>query len=262
MIGVVRSDRGRTDVPVAISFHTERLHDDAVWSRLVPFLDALAARGGRATFFVEPLRARVLGADLADRLEALAGRGHEIAMHTHFYRLTGDPGRTTGFEQPSVFTHENVVRCLDEGLAHLRLAGHQPRGFVAGAWAISDTAFDWLNDHGFHYDCSYRSFELRYPNPHAAAGNGRNAPSRIGRVLELPTTDSLTASTLAGLVKSTVAGALKGPVRYRHLYLHDYDLLVLKKLAAIRLALQLLQRHELVTVGDLASRVGPLVPSS
>ena len=66
-------------------FHAEKLHEDAVWGRVLPIAEALAEDGIRLTFFVFPYRAEVVGADLTPRVRELDGLGHEIAQHTHFY---------------------------------------------------------------------------------------------------------------------------------------------------------------------------------
>ncbi len=246
----------------AISLHTERLHEGAVWSRMIGLLDWLAERDCRATLFVEPLRARVLHIDLAPKLDRIAQGGHEVGMHTHFYELAGDPGHTTGFRKPSLFTEDNVRRCLAEDHDYLVATGHTPRGFVAGGWAIVDTTFRWLARRGFTYDSSYRTFPLRYPNPQAASGCGRTQPDRIDGLLELPTTAPLTAALTNRLVPWRRSSPVTGPISYEHVYLHDFDLLDLRKGAALRALLFLLRNSEHLTMGELAGLVSPLLSRS
>jgi hypothetical protein len=228
--------------------------------------DGLEENGYRATLFVEPVRARVLHIDLAPKLDRIARRiargGHEVGMHTHFYELTGDPGHTTGFRKPSVFTEGNVRRCLSEDHDYLVAAGHRPQGFVAGGWAIVESTFRWLSHRGFTYDSSYRTFPLRYPNPQAASGTGPAQPNWIGSLLELPTTAPLTAALTNRLIPWRKLSRVTAPISYEHVYLHDYDLLDLRKGLALRTLLFLLRDSEHVTLRELAGLVSPLLHRS
>ena len=153
---------------------------------------------------------------------------------------------------------EDVRRCLDEGFAYLRAVGHRPDGFVAGVWAVSDTAFTWLNERGFTYDCTYRTFLLSYPNPEAARGYGPSTPWHIGNLLELPTTGTL-MGRLRGRRRSS---ATRGPQPYRLLDLHDFDLLDGRKLAASLFLLRAPRRLEMITSAELAARVTPYVAAN
>ncbi len=238
-----------------LSFHAERLEDDAVWSRVRKVLDVVGSRGGRATLFVEPLSAQLKGFDLKERLEWAASGGYEIALHTHFYQLIGPPGAPTGFRKGARPTDEDVTRCLDEGLAYLDCRGFRPRGFVSGAWAISPLAFDWLAEHDFVYDCSFRTFPLRYPNPAARAGDDASSPSRIGGLLELPTTGSAAVALAASVVPWANEPQVSGPTPYRHVYLHDYDLLRPRWWAALHAYVRMPTTGGLLTALELAEEV-------
>jgi len=199
----------------------------------------------------------MLGVDLTARLAELAGRGHEIGMHTHFYELTGLPGRTTGFVKRSLLTPANVHRCLDEDRDSLLAAGQHPVGFVAGAWVSRDSVFEWLGEHGFRYDCTHRTFPLRRPNPDTRAGDNHDSASWIGSVLEVPTTTPL--STLAQRLAPLVPRSPMAPVDYIMVYLHDYDLLDARKRAVLALVARFLRRRDTTTARDLAARVQDLV---
>ncbi len=70
----------------ALALHTERLHDDRVWKRLLIILTIMRRLGSRATFFIYPFRAVMADRDISDRVRALAvDYEQEIAQHTHFY---------------------------------------------------------------------------------------------------------------------------------------------------------------------------------
>jgi len=201
-------------------FHAERLNRDPVWERTVRILDELEAAGGRGTMFVHPYEAIQAGFDLSSRISELLERGHEIAQHTHFY-APKDPGDTG--KPPSDTSPENVRRCLDRDRTELIRCGAHPRGFTSGQWAIDDTASAWLAENGFLYDCSYRSFDLRYENPAAARG-GALLPVLAGPVVRLPTTVTL-RDAAAGLRRRP--GVVKlGDLRYELVYAHDYDLVL------------------------------------
>jgi peptidoglycan/xylan/chitin deacetylase (PgdA/CDA1 family) len=177
-------------------------------------LRSLENAGGRATLFVHPFWAIRAGNDLGPRIRELLDRGHEVGQHTHFYeadRTSGKPG--------SLLTDENVRRCLERDLKYLRARGADPRGFVAGGWAIHPEAMRWLAQHGFTYDCTVRSFVLKYDSAWTAPGDGWTAPKRDSGVLRLPTTGTL-AEAVLGRARTVDAGAL----RYVLTYVHDYDL--------------------------------------
>jgi hypothetical protein len=238
-----------------LSFHAERLEDDAVWTRVRKVLDLVGSRGGRVTLFVEPLSARLKGVDLEERLEWAASGGHEVALHTHFYQLLGSPGATTGYRKGEQPTDEDVTRCLDEGLAYLECRGFRPRGFVSGAWAIAPRAFDWLAQHDFIYDCSFRTFPLKYHNPGARAGDDASSPSRIGGLLELPTTGSAAVALASSVAPWVHASQVTGSTPYRHVYLHDYDLMRPRWWAALHAYVRLPATRRLITALELAEDV-------
>ena len=94
----------------ALAFHTERLHDDRVWKRLLLILAIMSRLGSVATFFIYPFRAVVAGRDISDRVRALAvDHKQEIGQHTHFYA-----GRS--LEKPNKrndLSHENIRNCIE-----------------------------------------------------------------------------------------------------------------------------------------------------
>jgi peptidoglycan/xylan/chitin deacetylase (PgdA/CDA1 family) len=228
------------------TLHAERLEHDDVWDRTSALLRSIEGRGGRATLFVHPFTAIEAGADLGPRIRGLLARGHEVGQHTHFYAPRA-PGATGKPE--SMFTAENVRRCLDRDLAYLREAGATPRGFVAGGWAIDDEAGRWLREQGFAYDASVRSFALSYPNPEADRGGGRTAPRVEDGLLMLPTTATVTA-----VARTSAPPVVTRAGPYAMAYTHDYDLLRASRRALARIAVGLWRGGPWATAGELADR--------
>jgi peptidoglycan/xylan/chitin deacetylase (PgdA/CDA1 family) len=228
------------------TLHAERLERDDVWDRTDALLSSIERRGGRATLFVHPFTAIEAGADLGPRIRGLLARGHEVGQHTHYYAprepgATGKPG--------SLFTAENVRRCLDRDLAYLREAGADPKGFVAGGWAIDDEAGRWLREHGFAYDASVRTFALSYANPEADAGGGWTAPRVQDGLLMLPTSATVTAVT-----RTSTPPVITRTCSYAMAYTHDYDLVKASRRALARIAVGLWRAGPWTTAGGLASR--------
>lgn len=242
------------------TMHAERLHDDAVWQRVRQLLeDWNRRRDRRWTLFVEPLRARVAGVDLKPRLDWLRDNGHEIAMHTHFYRLS-PPGEPLTFHKEAALDPASLQRCLDEDLAYLADAGHSPAGFVAGSWTVLDFVPEWLASHEFRYDCTRRSYALTYPNPLAEAGSDHTSVERRGGLTFLPTTAS--ASMLA---KRRLRGRRcvisTGSGRYEMFYLHDYDLVRPRPRLAVGIIERLTRASEFLTADELIRTISGPAPS-
>ena len=228
-----------------LTVHAERLHEAAVWHAVRRLLRRLERTGGRATFLVSPLRASAASVDLGPRLRELVARGHEVGQHTHYYALVSGADRVS-FEKRTDASPENVRRCLDHDYGRLLAAGLRPRGFVAGAWAIHDTARDWLVEHGFEYDLSFRSFPLGYDNPAAAPGDGCDGPFVRGGLVTLPTTATLALALRRALARRERV--------HEVVYVHDYDLIATRG----RLLLAALERvagpAAWVTVGASEAR--------
>lgn len=231
---------------LCLTVHAERLHQAPVWDAVQRLLGRLERAGGRATFLVSPLRASVAGVDLGPRLRELVARGHEVGQHTHYYAVT-TAGHRVSFEKRSDASPENLRRCLDHDHGRLLAAGVRPRGFVAGAWAIHDVAHDWLVEHGFEYDLTFRSFPLGYHSPAAARGDGCDAPFVMRGLLEIPTT-----ATLARAVRRTLA---RRDRPHEVVYLHDYDLTAARSRLLLAALDRLVGPVERVTIGALRVRL-------
>ena len=230
-------------------FHAEKLHDDAVWGRVLPIATALAEEGIRLTFFVFPYRAEVVGADLTPRVRELDGLGHEIAQHTHFYA-----GKTFMTDRKTDdLSDANVTACIHRDADRLRAMGAEPRGFTAGAWQLPEKALETLRSLGFEYDCS-----ARHPQPRAQTSNPHHrwlaeadiySPNAHPLVI-LPTTCSL-----GGWFKWGRRVVLTGPPDYQMVYLHDYDLLATRTRLLLTTFLRLRRSRMDIDARELAGKV-------
>ena len=210
-------------------FHAERLEHDTVWVETQRLLGRLARVGARSTLFVHPFSAIERGIDLAPRLKTLIDDGHEIGQHTHFYapRDPDPDAKPVTDLEPS-----NVRRCLTRDLAYLQDAGVSPVGFSSGGWVSLPEISGWLEEHGFLYDTTRRSFELKYTNEPAAAGGGARRAGILGTVVNLPTTASVRTGLESALLRRK--GSLEAPgFRYELAYVHDYDLLSRRRRGAV-----------------------------
>lgn len=195
--------------PACLAIHTERLHDDRVWRRVVRFADYLHARRLSAVWFSINPTARayaVLGYDedvWIERLHYLAARGQHIEQHTHFY---------TGIKGSYDLSATHMALRLAEDRVWLEYYGYHIRGFVSGAWIMNDALMAILARHGYAYDCTARAFPLPY-----LAGRGNELMlteiRQFGSVREIPTTHALKDFWRRRDIPYTLS------------YVHDYDLL-------------------------------------
>jgi hypothetical protein len=158
------------------------------------------------------------------------------------------------FEKRADPSPENLRRCLEHDHARLLAAGVRPRGFVAGAWAIHDEVYDWLMEHGFEYDLSFRRFPLPYDSPAAARGEGCDAPFVYRGLLAIPTTN-----TLALAVRHEILGRRESPriagLPYDVIYVHDYDLVDVRRRVLLATLDRTLGAALRVTVSELKALV-------
>jgi peptidoglycan/xylan/chitin deacetylase (PgdA/CDA1 family) len=236
------------------ALHAERLEVDRVWDRTRSVLNALEHHDGRGTLFVHPFSAIDAGYDLTPRIRELVDRGHEVAQHTHFYavRTPGSPGKL-----PTDLSEENIHRCLDRDLSYLRSAGVDPKGFTSGGWAITPTVVQWLEGNGFVYDCSYRSFDLKYRSVAAEAGGGKLRAERVGKLVNVPTTIALRDAAL-GVLTRRHRLLPADRFEYELVYAHDYDLVLGLRARASRMVVAAWSRGpgRWMTAGDLATTIG------
>ena len=129
-----------------ITIHTERLHDDRIWARVVVFVAFLEKRGISATWFsINPtaLPYEQMGFEenkWKDRLQYLAAHGQHIEQHTHFYAS----GKGAYDLSPV-----HVARRLDEDRAWLAKEGYIVTRFVSGGWRMNADTRDILRAKGY-----------------------------------------------------------------------------------------------------------------
>ena len=240
----------------ALTVHTERLSSDEVWGYVRRMLALWEQHGIQATFFcvapVHPYYRSQPGfseARWARRIDEIAGRGHAIGQHTHFY---GAEGKTWDVSA------ENLHERLDEDRRWLQAQGLAPAGFVGGGWTINAGVFRFLLAHGYRYDCSARSFSLAY-----LEGRGQTMVAQHPfwvdagrlRLLEIPSTAPVIhlAYSLLPFAGQRTCVDVPRWGKYTLIYLHDYDLLNPRFRVVLCMALHLLRlRHaEWVTVDVL-----------
>ena len=233
---------------ITLAFHAERLHEPRVWKKVERVAGWMAEHNMRATFFVYPFRAAVAGKSISERVQWLGSLGHEIAQHTHFYAGM----KIAKKEKVNDLSKANVVHCIRRDFEMLKESGFSPRGFSAGSWFVNDAVLDALVELGFVYDCS-----AQFPRPKTSGPvpNHRwlRAPQYYsnshGRLLCLPTTCSLGEWFKWG--RKTIS---ESDQFYQLVYLHDYDLLSLKRGILLFCFLKVTKRRTLEKTASLAER--------
>lgn len=207
----------------AICLHAERLHDERVWRRTLEALDALDRRGSKATFLVYPMRALAAGRDVRERVRELAGRGHEVGQHTHFYSgaATERPHKRTDLSD------RNVRECIARDRAWLADCGVEPVGFCGGNFMMTEAAFEALAESGFRYDCSARMTwereDFETPHPWSDRAEVRRFGGRA--LVLLPNTEYMTLPQLLDPRRRNRVTKLSDGTSYQLVMNHDYDLL-------------------------------------
>ncbi len=98
-------------------------------------LELLAARGMRATFFVEGLNAEMY----PDALHTLAQAGHEVAVHAWRH------------EEWAALDADSEAVLLDRATGALRSIGLQPSGFRPPGGGLTARTLGLLGAHGYSY---------------------------------------------------------------------------------------------------------------
>ena len=233
----------------ALCLHTERLHDERVWSRVQAALDELARRKVKITFLVYPLRSVAAGHDVRARVREISDRGHEIGQHTHFYvgQVTERPHKRADLSD------KNVRECIVRDYEWLRDCGVEPKGFCAGNFMMTETGWQTLAELQFTYDCSARlpwerkNFEM----PHTWLDGAMLRKFSERTLVLLPNTEYLTLpQVLSPLRRNRKAPLGNGDGFYQLVMNHDYDLL--RWDVWYGLLGQLRRKQEMVTAGQLA----------
>lgn len=154
-------------------------------------LDRLVAHGLKATFFVDPMPARVYGLEPFKRLVGtILGSGQEVQLHLHpnwTGARIGDRAAAASFE---LIDHDRAAQqsLLAEARDWLVQAGAPtPIAFRAGSYSANDDTIDALAALGFVYDSSHNGSEHPWPS---AIGLPRTqiAPVAHRGLIELPVT--------------------------------------------------------------------------
>ena len=124
-------------------------------------MDVMDECGIKGVFFVDPMPAMVWGTRaIADVVEPILERGHEVQLHLHpeWLELAGDAnplGRRTG-RNLHEFTEDEQVVLLDLARDHLMRSGAPaPTAFRAGNYGADDATLRALRQVGIRYDSSH-----------------------------------------------------------------------------------------------------------
>jgi Polysaccharide deacetylase len=248
VIGVRIVQDSGLSTSTTLAFHAERLHDQRVWRKVERVAGWMAQHDMKATFFVYPFPAAVAGKSISERVQRLGALGHEIAQHTHFYSGT----KIAKDEKRDDLSRANVKHCLRRDFETLKAFGFPPKGFTAGSWFVNDVVLDALVELGFVYDCS-----AQFPKPKTLTSTPNNrwlrAPQYYsnphGRLLCLPTTYSLGEWFKWGSKSRRETDQFSQIV-----YLHDYDLLSLKRSLLLFCFLKMIKWTALEQSASLADR--------
>lgn len=234
--------------PMTLAFHAEQLHQQRVWKKVKRVAGWMAEHDMKATFFVYPFPATLADKSVSERVQWLGSLGHEIAQHTHFYAGT----KIAKHEKRDDLSKANVVRCLSRDFETLKGFGFPPKGFTAGSWFVNDVVLDALVELGFVYDCS-----AQFPRPKSLSAGPNNRWLRVpqyystphGRLLCIPTTCSLGEWFKWGRKSTRETDQLSQIV-----YLHDYDLLSLKRSLLLSWFFKMIKWSALEQSASLAER--------
>jgi hypothetical protein len=243
--------RARTESALScLVFHAERLERDEVWGRTDALLRSLEDKGIHCTLFVHPYSAIRSGVDIGRRIQQILGRGHEIGQHTHYYSPPTGSGKPESDLSP-----QSVCTRLEQDREYLAHSGAEPRGFTAGAWVEHPAAATWLNEAGFTYDCTGRTFGLRSSAPNVDPKPRWSGPKVRDGLVGLPTTASVAQAVRELPGRRSPSVELDPRTRYELIYVHDYDLLRWSVRTGARAVVQS-RTSSWCTAAELAATVG------
>jgi len=155
-------------------------------------MDLLEHFGFRGTFFVDVLMEFEHGQRALERtIEAIVERGHEVELHVHPEHLgwSAEPHAVElAAELSKGGMHgQDVFRRVLELSVDLfeRRAGRRPIAYRAGAYRISDSHFQVLEEFGIRIDSSVQPY---FNSRVADWMRTRTQPFHVGEVLEIPPT--------------------------------------------------------------------------
>ncbi len=154
-------------------------------------LARLAEHGLKATFFVDPMPARIYGIEPIERVVgAIQGAGQEVQLHLHpnwTKACTRDRSRSDRFELNQYPAAEQRA-LLEQAIAVLMAAGApRPIAFRAGSYAADDDKLIALKQLGIRYDSSHNGSDAPWPSQIGLAAQQIAPVARHG-VIEVPVT--------------------------------------------------------------------------
>ncbi len=165
--------------PLPYEITMEGRLDGGVWG-VDRLMDMSEAVGGKATFFLDVLARRVYEQELKETAARMAGRGHDVQVHTHPLWVSERNTMPEYSRAEQVELLRECVDCIEDW------TGTRPRAHRAGDLAVNADTLSAMKDAGLDLDSSYAP---GYP-PCAALG-ARFADSRASRsegIIELPLT--------------------------------------------------------------------------
>ncbi|WP_066782049.1 polysaccharide deacetylase [Sphingomonas sp. CCH5-D11] len=154
-------------------------------------LDLLARHGLKATFFVDPMPARIYGLDPFRRIvEAVLAAGQEVQLHLHpnwAKARLADRQAHASFEL-SDYSADAQRELLSEAASLLMAAGApRPIAFRSGSYAANDDTLVALGSLGIIYDSSHNGAHHPWPSSIGLPAE-LISPVRHCSVIEVPVT--------------------------------------------------------------------------
>jgi hypothetical protein len=235
-----------TKISYLMTAHVEKIYDNSVWSKLRSLMVYYANKSIFCTLFVyPPFHSRHTKSnsfcehslDLFNkRITYLEDLGHDIQLHSHFYKEN---------EKSIELSRLNIDRVLSQELYYLRNLGFQINGFVSGGWKVDELTLDILQSNGIEFDCS--RFLKGNPFFWNVPINVDDVKNMHNGIIEIPTTDSVRSFLT---FKNSESDYRRG---YRMLYFHDYDLLKIRTFVLLML-LPFFKKGKWVLINELLNR--------
>jgi hypothetical protein len=155
-------------------------------------MDVFDRHGLKGVFFVDPMPALLWGVEaIADVVEPIVGRGHDVQLHCHteWLALAGADTPLAGMEGRNIkdFTFEEQCRILEYARDTLVAAGAPvPVAFRAGNYGANDDTLRALAELGIAYDSSHCP-GISQSDCEISLGPRNIAPLRHEGVIEVPT---------------------------------------------------------------------------
>ena len=255
------SERGGGRAPLCVAIHDVA---PATWPACLRLLHAVREVADiPLTWLVVPRFHDNPRRDLACEamLGALAGQGHELALHGYTHLDQAAPPATwrqrlqrqvltQGEGEFSAIGSDEARRRIELGLGWFRQRGWRADGFVAPAWLLGAPAWAALRDYPFAYTTSYTRF-FTLPGRHSLLSPALvyAARNRAGRLASPPA-----ASVLAAALRHAPLVRLALHPRDAH-----YPALLRH---AQRLLLHLLDSRDAMTKASAAARFGARLTST